>query len=207
MLNYMCFDGGPFRANSYVLYDRKKSCVLIDPTDYDYFFQLVSFYGFELQAILLTHGHFDHIWGLTKVLERYNVPVYMHADDFSMLTDPDINFATQFGIDIPSRFTFSSPVAVKDKQVLKISELQIKVVHTPGHSKGSVCYITRGHLFSGDTLFKCSVGRTDGYGGSYDDLICSVNRLMKLPDNVKIHPGHGEESTIIFERENNPFIT
>ena len=202
-MNYLSFQGGPFSVNTYVVYDDKRNAVVIDPSDHSYFLQLISMYSFNPVAVLLTHGHFDHIWDVDRVLADFNVPVYLHGDDLEMLSDPSKNFSSVFGLDMKCS---CSPELINDGDILSFGDLAFKVIHTPGHSEGSVCYYIDNHLFSGDTLFQLSVGRTDGYMGDFSSLKKSLGRLSHLPLDCKVFPGHGKSTLIEFELSNNPYF-
>jgi len=169
-------------------------------------------------AVLLTHGHVDHIWSAQKVADTYGCPVYIHPEDRFMLTDPIKGFGPAvvgklarlaFGV------LFSEPKQVveldRDGDKLDLGGITVTVDHTPGHTRGSVVFrISDGPAdlaFTGDTLFKQSVGRTDLPGGSGRDLLDSiVTKLLVLDDDTVVLPGHGEKTTIGFERRTNPFL-
>ena len=166
-------------------------------------------------AVLLTHGHIDHMWSAQKVADRYGCPVYIHPADRAMLTDP-VQGLTSGGLwGTLGRLTlgavFSEPRQLvelrTDGQVLEFGGVRVSVDHTPGHTRGSVCFRIQGQVFTGDTLFQGSVGRTDLPGGSGNFLIDSImTKLMVLDDDTVILPGHGPRSTIGIERRTNPFL-
>jgi hydroxyacylglutathione hydrolase len=167
-------------------------------------------------AVLLTHGHIDHIWSAQKVADTYGCPAYIHPDDRFMLTDPIKGFGPRLG-QIAFGALFREPKQVLDldrdgdKLDIGDSSITVTVDHTPGHTRGSVVFRVAGDgsdiVFTGDTLFRQSVGRTDLPGGSGRDLLGSiVTKLMVLDDETVVLPGHGEESTIGLERRTNPFL-
>jgi hydroxyacylglutathione hydrolase len=173
-------------------------------------------------AVLLTHGHIDHIWSAQKVADTFGCPVFIHPEDRFMLTDPIRGFGPRIG-QIALGALFRAPkqvVELADGQTLDLGGIGVTVDHTPGHTRGSVVFRVFGAAersdgagenrqlaFTGDTLFKQSVGRTDLPGGSGRDLLNSiVTKLLVLDDETRVLPGHGETSTIGFERQANPFL-
>lgn len=156
-------------------------------------------------AILLTHGHFDHIMAAKDLKETYHIPVLAGEKEKAMLEDYNLNGTLSVG----RNYTLSADRLLKDGEELTFGGLKIKVIHTPGHTAGSVCYYFEKEkvLLSGDTLFLESVGRTDMPTGNTHDLLESLNRkLMLLPDDVIVYPGHGDKTAIGHEKANNPFI-
>lgn len=198
---------GMYQTNCYFIFSEdSKDCLVIDPADSgDYIFEKLSENNLNVKAILLTHGHFDHIYGVKKLKELAKCPVYAYKDEEELLKDPDINCSSSVGrseIIVPDAF-------LNDNEILNSCDMKIKVIHTPGHTKGSCCYyfFEDDILISGDTLFCESIGRSDLPTGSGRTLIDSVNeKLMVLPDSVSVYPGHGETTTIGNERMYNPFI-
>jgi hydroxyacylglutathione hydrolase len=165
-------------------------------------------------AVLLTHGHIDHIWSAQKVADTYGCPAYIHPEDRFMLSDPIKGFGPRIG-QIAFGALFREPKQVieldRDGDKVDLGDTVVTVDHTPGHTRGSVVFRVDGDgseiVFTGDTLFRQSVGRTDLPGGSGRDLLGSiVTKLMVLDDDTVVLPGHGEKSTIGFERRANPFL-
>ncbi len=165
-------------------------------------------------AVLLTHGHIDHIWSAQKVADTYGCPAYIHPADRFMLTDPIRGFGPRIG-QVMLGALFREPRQVidldRDGAVLEFDGLAVTVAHTPGHTRGSVVFRVAGPdsglAFTGDTLFRQSVGRTDLPGGSGRDLLESiVTKLLVLDDRTRVLPGHGETTTIGDERRTNPFL-
>lgn len=158
----------------------------------------------DLKYILLTHGHFDHITGVKDIRNRYNAKVIISAPDEPMLSSGKLSLASF--MDAEQNNT-RSDIIVYDSDSIKLGSLEIKVLSTPGHTKGSVCYIVDNALFSGDTLFRLSCGRTDFPSGSADEMIMSLKLLKNLDGNYTIYTGHDEITTLDFERKNNPYMS
>jgi len=154
-------------------------------------------------GIILTHGHFDHIGAVRALKNRFEVPLMIHAADAGSITTPAGSGGALFGFDV------SSPQAdrlLADGETIESGQLVLTVLHTPGHTPGSICLLGGGHLLSGDTLFAGSIGRTDFPGGDMTAMRRSIARLASLPDEVRVHPGHGPETSIARERRVNPFF-
>ena len=150
------------------------------------------------RAVLLTHGHFDHIGAVDAVCEKYGVPVYIHEADAPKLTDPEANTGCRFGHPVTVR---TQPRLLHDDEELNLAGIGLKVLHTPGHTKGGCCFLTdEGQLFSGDTLFRRGWGRTDFPGGSEMEMAASLKRLRALSPETRVYPGHGAPTTIGEER-------
>lgn len=201
------FVTGIISTNCYLaINENTKQAVVIDPAAcpkkiLDY----IREENLKIEAILLTHGHFDHIMGLDGFLEHFDVPVYVHEEEERVMNDPELNQSAVY----TSGYTFSGAKYVRDRQVLEFAGYLFEVLHTPGHTWGGCCYYiaSEGVLFSGDTLFQNSVGRTDFETSSTSDLITSIReKLLKLPDETRVYPGHMGETLIGYERMHNPFI-
>lgn len=193
-------------ANTYVLIDNS-DCVVIDPgRDYRGIVDYINKNQLSLKAVLLTHGHFDHMRGVNILLEEFDSPLYIGFFDEDRLTDSYKNLSGLFSNEevVISR----KAITISDNETILLLNEPIKVIETPFHTKGSVCYYLKdsGFLFSGDTLFKGSIGRDDLPGAEPSKKKSSLAKLMTLPDNTKVFPGHGGSSTIGDEKKYNPFV-
>lgn len=180
---------GMVESNCYALVEGDEA-VLVDSGAYpDDIASALEKRGLKVKAILLTHGHFDHILGAEAISERYGVPVYIHENDEEMLSDGYKNaysvfFGGQWG-------EFHDAKVVKGGDRLSFFGEDIEVIHTPGHSEGSVCFKWRNNLFTGDTIFSRGTGRCDLYSGDTDKIRASIASFDNLPSNMTIYPGHG----------------
>lgn len=194
---------GPIETNCYVVWDNSTNdACLIDPGGgAEKVKDFIVDNGLRLNFIINTHGHGDHI----AANSDFRVPIYIHEMDKDFLLDPRKNLSGAF------LFPFVSPAAsriLKDGDTIKLGTLTMEVIHTPGHTPGSISIVLNDVVFTGDTLFAGGVGRTDFEYGSEDALIKSIQKkLMPLAKDIKIYPGHGPESTIGEERDSNPFIS
>ena len=198
---------GMVGTNCYVVSNEETSeCFLIDPGAYsDKMITYIRENALKPQAVLLTHGHFDHIMGLDEVLKQFSVPVYAQEQEEILLKDASYNASVSYG----QAYTFSGASYIKDGQVLELAGMKIRVIHTPGHTIGGCCYYIEAEnvLFSGDTLFHDSVGRTDFPTGSQSQLVRSIReKLLDLPEETVVYPGHMSETTIGHEKKYNPFL-
>ena len=199
---------GPVGTNCYIVRnDDTMECFIVDvaacPPE---FVSHIRNSGLTVKAVLLTHGHFDHIMGLDRFLEEFPVPVYACAAEKDVLESSQLNSSAGM---LGQPYTFTGARFVKDGDLLDVAGMKIQVIQTPGHTIGGCCYYIADEnvLFSGDTLFRASVGRTDLPTGSMSALVRSVtDRLLVLPDETRVYPGHMEETTIGYEKQYNPFL-
>jgi len=196
---------GPLQVNCYILGDEETGeAVVIDPGDEDdRILDILNNNNLRLRYIINTHAHFDHV-GVNQLLkEATGADILIHEEDEELLRIAG-DQAFLYGLDItPSR----PDRLLKDGDEIGIGRIKLKVIHTPGHSEGGICLLGDGFVFTGDTLFAGSAGRTDFPGGDMERLVRSIReRLALLPDNTRVLPGHGPETTIGEEKENNPFF-
>ena len=199
---------GGVSTNCYLVFrEGEKTAVIIDPADNaDYLKNKCREFGVKPEAVLLTHAHFDHIMGIDKVIDRYGeMPVYVEESDLELLHTPSMNESTVY----TNGYSYPGGDVIHDGDVLHLIGEDFRVIHTPGHTQGGVCYYVEkeGVLFSGDTLFCCSVGRSDFATSSTSALIRSIKeKLFLLPDETKVFPGHMGATTIGNEKVNNPYV-
>lgn len=197
---------GMCQTNCYFIYEEgKKDVIFVDPADQGAsIYEALTGKGFKIAAILLTHGHFDHIWGAAKLRELSGARIYAMEAEKVVCQDAYVNVSAQAG----RKATIDPDIWLTDGEELTIADISFRVIATPGHTIGSCCYYFEeaGLLVSGDTLFEGSVGRTDFPTGSMSKLVRSIReKLFVLPDEVKVYPGHGDQTTISDEKKYNPY--
>jgi len=202
---------GILSTNCYIVgCPQTKEAIIIDPgfdrgEEAKRVLKEVDQHGLRIQYIVNTHGHPDHLSGNGIIKRATGAPILIHKEDAPLLTDTAKNLSDLFG------FQMVSPPADKtlqDKDVIKIGEIVLTVLHTPGHSRGSICLLGEDVVFTGDTLFAGGVGRTDLPGSSHQEILRSLkNKLMPLPDHLRVYPGHGLSSTMGREKRFNPFLS
>ncbi len=211
------FPAGAFAANCYLVAPAPgEECVIIDPgQDAERGIEeLLDRYRLKPIAVLLTHGHVDHMWSVAPACGAKGVPAYIHPDDRELLSDPGKGLSLMAKQQFMGGMTFSEPDDVKplrDGEVVTLAGLDFTIGHAPGHTPGSVTFrsseVDVDALFSGDLLFAGSIGRTDLPGGDHQQILQSLTRTLSLPDEVIVLPGHGPQTTIGDERSTNPFLT
>jgi hydroxyacylglutathione hydrolase len=206
------FPAGAWQTNCWVVAPgRGEQCVIVDP-GHEALPQLddvLDEHGLQPVAVLCTHGHVDHVWSVAPVCGARDVPALIHPADRAMLTDPGVAFGAP-GTPILGRLDWAEPADVRelvDGESVDLAGLSFRVDATPGHTKGSVTFTSDSEFFSGDLLFRDSIGRTDFPGGSMAEMVESLARVpLALPDEVTVRPGHGPVTTIGRERRHNPFL-
>lgn len=200
------FSVGPFPMNTYIVQQQDRNeCLLIDPSDdlhilYDY----IETNDLKPIAIINTHAHIDHIRFTSEIQKKYNLPFYLNDEEFPLLENLKQQGA-MFGMETADPPNVTHPLYEADN--FKVGLFSFKVIHAPGHSPGSMCFLFEDDLIGGDVLFYDSIGRTDLYKGDYNLLINSIKtKLFILPEATRVHPGHGPSTTVGREKETNPFL-
>lgn len=199
---------GSLATNCYIVSDPDShEAVVIDAGDEaEYLLRYIESNELQVKAILNTHGHYDHTQANDTLREKTGAPLGIHTDDAELLAVPEKVSSRMMVKANPCK---APELLLHNGDVISFGKYQLQVIYTPGHSKGGCCFYEANEkvCFTGDTLFRNGVGRTDLYGGNYGVLMHSIrDRLHKVPDDVTIYPGHGPESTMQFERKNNPFL-
>lgn len=197
---------GVFGSNTYII-ENQKNCAVIDcgnrPKD---ILRVIKDKNLTVKYIILTHGHIDHILYAGELKNETGALLCIHHDDLSLYSDSTVNGYDLFGFNIDV-LKLPPDYFIKDGDKLPLGDSLLEIIHTPGHSPGGVCVLFGNMLFTGDTLFQLSIGRTDLFGGSLQKLMESVKtRLFTLDDAVVVYPGHGPSTNIGFEKENNPYV-
>lgn len=203
-MDILCYPAGVYQANCYIIFDEKvNEGFIIDPGgDASDLISLIEKKELKIKYIILTHGHFDHTGGVNDIKKDLSVPLYMNEKDVELVAGSSKNRKL---FPLAEDITVDGFLNNGDK--MNFGEYVLEVIETPGHTPGGITIKVEGQLFTGDTLFCGSVGRSDFPGGSHDLLIQSIrSRLLVFPDETKIYPGHGPSSTIGREKKNNPFF-
>lgn len=191
---------GSLETNCYMIIDEENNkAVIIDPgAQGNYLIKEIENLGVEIDKVLLTHCHFDHNGAVKELKEKFNCKVYINKNEEEYM---EIDSTGIFG-KLPKIYEY-----VTEGEVINSGNLNFKVIFTPGHTKGGTCYLINDSIFTGDTLFNGAIGRTDFLGGSYNELIESVEtKLMTLDGNITVYPGHGPKTSIGYEKHKNPFL-
>ncbi|MBS7632173.1 MBL fold metallo-hydrolase [Candidatus Bathyarchaeota archaeon] len=203
------FTVGKFLTNCYVLYCKKtKEAIILDPGvdrkhETEALFKSISENMLEVRLIVNTHGHPDHTCGNGVMKEKFNAQILIHEEDKHMLGKVGREIAKYFGF---QHFSPSADMLLHDGDIVKFGAISLKVIHTPGHSHGSISLLGKKEIFTGDTIFAGSIGRTDFPGSSQHEMQQSLKRIASLPDYLEVYPGHGPTTTIAEEKRTNPFL-
>ncbi len=206
IINFHKITAGPFQENGYIVHsDDNLNCIIIDPGDSpELYIKEIENNKLNPIAILNTHGHIDHVHAVQPLKEHFSIPFYIHTNE-KMILDHYPQGCLMYGM-TPNE----KPIVdnwLTNENNLTVGDYNLKVIHTPGHTPGGVCYQLNGDIFTGDTLFKGSIGRTDFPGGDYNTLMDSLKLLIeKVPGNTRVHSGHGYSTTIENEVLSNPFL-
>ncbi|MBI5177681.1 MAG: MBL fold metallo-hydrolase [Nitrospinae bacterium] len=198
---------GPIDENCHIVYcEEHRASIIVDPGDSGK--RIIAFMEEKdliPKLIVNTHCHADHTGAVAPLVDYFNIPFLCHRDDEWMLNDTDqMEMARYLGLKTPPK----NDSAVADGEMIDLcDDFALKVIHTPGHTPGGICLLGEGNLIVGDTLFRTSIGRSDLTGGNHEQLITSIKtRLFTLPDGTVVYPGHGETTTIGYEKQHNPFL-
>jgi len=196
---------GELKSNCYIIETAPGRCVAVDiGGDSRVLINFLKMKKLKLTKIFLTHGHFDHIGGVAQTVEETGAEVFIHSNDSYMLQSESASLASSMSImdfqPIEHYTVVSGDCYIND------GDLTFRVLHTTGHSHGSVCYICENVIFSGDTLFCCSIGRTDFPGGNIHEMRTSLMKISQLDGDYRVYPGHNESTTLAYERESNPYL-
>ncbi len=224
MIHIEHFTFNSFQTNSFILWDESGKCAIADPgcsseAELSRLTGFIADKGLEPVCILLTHCHFDHVYGMAALAREYEIPVYADMDEMYSLQVTNAKLCGQFGFPMPDEFPIirtssdvhhpAKAIFVQDGDTIDVGNLRFEVIQTPGHSKGGLCFLERNDkvLLSGDTLFAGAIGRTDHPGGDYETLMKSIfEKLLMLDGDTRVLPGHGPSSDIATERMTNPFL-
>jgi glyoxylase-like metal-dependent hydrolase (beta-lactamase superfamily II) len=196
---------GIIDQNCYLLYDTDtKQAAIIDPGENpDQIINVIDSENLKPEILINTHGHYDHVSGDNKIRLKYKIPLAIHKDEVEMIADPKKNASFIWG---ESLVVKDPEILLEDNQDIKLSFTTFKVLSTPGHSKGSICLLCDPYLFTGDTLFAGTIGRTDLWGGDNEIILQSLEKLKNLDFSITVCPGHGSMTTLANELKHNPFL-
>ncbi|NLM28732.1 MAG: MBL fold metallo-hydrolase [Clostridiaceae bacterium] len=201
-----CISGGLVNSNVYVVAGNSGGVIIDCGCPAERIIEAVKKTGIDIKDVILTHGHFDHMYYIDSIRELAGMRIHIHKNDADFLTDP-VKSGLMFLHRRGAKSINPADNLLDDGDILKIGDLELKILHTPGHTPGSICILVVNNVFTGDTLFHTSIGRTDFPGGSHKDIVKSIkNKLFTLPEDTVVYPGHGEPTDIGHEKRNNPFV-
>ena len=208
-MEWMKLPLGPIQTNCYIIMNEDRQCLIVDPgADGMLINDRIEKHSLKPAAIVLTHAHFDHIGGVDEVRKRWDIPLFVHEREAEWLHSPELNGSAHFPLGNIS-VTRPADELIKSEGTLQVKGFPFSILETPGHSPGSISLYDQktGAVFAGDTLFAGSIGRTDLAGGNHSQLLGSIHRkLLALPEDTKVLPGHGVATTIGDEMDTNPFL-
>lgn len=197
---------GNIQTNCYIIKTNNNGAIVIDAgASPEAILGFLQKNNLKLKALLFTHGHFDHVSAINRLKDETDALIYIHQDDEELLLDPKKSFGSFYGM-FPSFNPVKPDVLFKDDDVIEIDDIKLKVMHTPGHTKGSSIFICDDYIISGDTLFCGSIGRTDLYGGSMQTILQSLKKIACIKGEYIVLPGHGERTTLSYEKNTNPYL-
>jgi hydroxyacylglutathione hydrolase len=200
---------GPLQTNCYIIYDETLSCLIVDPGENPKKLSaVIEQLELKPEAVLLTHAHFDHIGAVDRIRDKYGIKVYIHEKEKDWLTDPALNGSRHFMLNEPIKARAADHL-LKNEGEMSIGNFTFDIFETPGHSPGSVSFYfpMANFVVAGDALFQGSIGRTDLPGGNHNQLIKSIHdKLLVLPEETEVLPGHGPTTTVGLEMDSNPFL-
>lgn len=200
-----CVKVGSLSTNCYIIASDKLNAIVIDPgAEADKIMQVINENNLHLKKIILTHGHFDHIGAISALKQKTGAEVYIHQNDEKALSDSKLNLSSF--LSLPGVESVKADVILYDGDKITLDNIKLTVLHTPGHTKGSIVLIGDGCLYCGDTLFKGECGRTDLIGGDYGEMLSSLLKISKIEGNYITLSGHGESSNLNYERKNNQYM-
>lgn len=197
---------GFLESNCYIAYcTESRKAIIIDPgEDADNILEIIERLNLKPAMIVNTHAHGDHIGAIREIKERFDIPLAIHEADAEMLVNPNLNLSSMFGLPIAAP---PADILLKDNDTIEFEDRVIKVLHTPGHTPGGISLLLDKHLFTGDALFRMTIGRTDFPGASHEQLIQAIrDKILPLPDDTIVYPGHGGTTTVGDERKDNPYL-
>ena len=214
MIHYEQFIFNALQTRCTVIWDEKGSCAIFDPgygqdAEKEELVAFIESKRLKPAAIILTHGHFDHIYGLADLASTYSLPIYMDMKETYSFEQTNPYVCGNYGLPLPQLPGIGAFAGTKEGDVIEVGDLRFEVIETPGHSVGGLCFLERNGklLVSGDTLFAGAIGRTDHPGGDYDILMQSIfTKLLHLDGDITVIPGHGPCTDIATERMTNPFL-